>query len=147
MFSNLLKHVIEKPRPVKCHKFHFHQDSKQHKYLFLCSTTYFRFPFSGKRNSAIRSQSVVARTQTSSNPFLSELRSSLANKLPGNRYFGKFHICGTIAYYKTSGKIVFRIIQILRQHSGTRFAGGRIIFRKTTVYQNLIKSNPPLPMF
>ena len=42
----------------------------------------------------------------------------------------------------TSGKIVVRIINILCQHSGTRFTGRCIILGKTTVNQNIIKRNP-----
>ena len=89
MFSNLLKHVIEKAKTGKDVTSSISIKIQSNiNICFFCSTTYFRFPFSGKRNSAIRSQSVVARTQTSSNPFFFQsFRSSLANKLPGNPYF------------------------------------------------------------
>ena len=67
MFSNLLKHVIEKAKTGKNVTSSISIKIQSNiNICFFCSTTYFRFPFSGKKEFGYP---VPVSTQTSSNPF------------------------------------------------------------------------------
>ena len=119
---------------------------------FLCCTAYFRFPFSGKKEfgnfipifrdkGTYLFQTFAGSSSTFGFRF-QQCSIILQKNSPATQVLSQFHIRRTVTDNETSGKIVLRIIQILRQHSCTWLPGRCHIFRHTTVDEDFIKRNP-----
>ena len=119
---------------------------------FLGRAVYFRFPFSGKKEfgnfipifrnkGAYLFQTFASGCSTFG--FRLQQRSIILQiNSPATQILSQFHIRRAVADNETSGKIVLRIIQILRQHPCARLPGRRHIFRHTAVDEDFIKRNP-----
>jgi len=143
MLAYLFKHMIEEAKTGRNITASVSIEIKRHINISLLRcTTNFCFPLTGKKKFCHLIPVCCCKCANIFQTFLFQIiRCFLQINSTATKILCQLHISRTITDYKAFRKIVFRIINILRQHSCTRFASRRIIFRKTTVDQNIIKGN------